>query len=104
MIPLELVKEHLRIVDDSENRYLEGLTLAAIKLFERQTSRILVRPRELPKDEPRAVELDDLITLGILLMVSHWYENREATSTQTISEIPLGIAACWGPHRFYNVR
>ena len=103
MIELQDVKEHLRVVGEHEDNYLNALTLAACKLFEAQTGRILVKPQELPADEPKAVELDDLIKWGLLLTIGHWYENREATTSLTLAEIPLGVAACWGPYRFYNL-
>jgi uncharacterized phiE125 gp8 family phage protein len=41
------------------------------------------------------VEVDNCpqtIKLAILLLVSHWYSHREATTEATLSNIPLGVA------------
>ena len=103
MLHIDDVKKHLRIFGDCEDDYLAALVLGACKLFETNTHRKLVRPQELPKNDPRAVELDELITVGILLTVGHWYENREASSSLNLREIPMGVSACWAPYTFHNV-
>jgi len=36
---------------------------------------------------------------AILLMVSHWYENRESASAHNLSEAPFGVSALLLPHR-----
>ena len=103
LVHLDRVKEHLRIVGDHDDFYLTALTHAAKELFETQTGRILVQPQGLPKDEPRAIEINELITIGMLLCIGQWYENREASTSLTLNEIPLGVSACWGSYRWYNV-
>lgn len=34
-----------------------------------------------------------VIVLAILMLVAHWYQNREASAAQSLSEIPLGVNA-----------
>lgn len=36
---------------------------------------------------------------AILMLVSHWYENRNAASEKAMTEIPLGVEAMIGLHR-----
>ena len=103
IIKIKDVKEHLKIDDDTEDNYLEALVNAAHRLFERQTGRILIPEGEPVEVDPPEIQIDDLIKQGILLTVGHWYENREATTSRTLSNIPLGVSACWGSYRYYNI-
>ncbi len=46
------------------------------------------------------------IRLGMLMLIAHWYENREATVvTQSLQAVnlPLGVAALWAPFRRMRV-
>jgi uncharacterized phiE125 gp8 family phage protein len=36
---------------------------------------------------------------AILLLVGHWYENRESSSPHNLSEVPFGVSALLLPHR-----
>lgn len=103
MIEVDEVKSALRISDDNDDSYIGFLIKAAIKLYERRTNRLLVRPLELPEDNPKAVELDESIKQGVILVVGHWYENREASTSLTLSDIPLGVSACWESDRFFHI-
>ena len=38
-------------------------------------------------------EIPAVLLHAVKLLVGHWYENREATNTLTIKDIPLGIDA-----------
>jgi len=42
------------------------------------------------------------LKLAIKLLTAHFYENREATTMLTISELPLGIAAIIEPYRTWQ--
>ena len=51
-----------------------------------------------------AADVPASIKAAINLLVSHWYENREAVLTGTIAtELPLGVAAILAPHRRVGV-
>ncbi|MEQ7870743.1 head-tail connector protein [Chromohalobacter salexigens] len=44
------------------------------------------------------------IRVALLLLVGHWYENREQVITGTItSEVPMGVAALLSPYRIHAV-
>jgi uncharacterized phiE125 gp8 family phage protein len=41
---------------------------------------------------------------AILMLVGHWYENRETVNVgQTVTEVPLGVTALLGPYRRLGV-
>jgi uncharacterized phiE125 gp8 family phage protein len=46
------------------------------------------------------------IKQAILLMVGHWYRNREAVSDYIMSQVPMGVNALLDPHRItvFNYR
>jgi hypothetical protein len=38
----------------------------------------------------------------MLMLIGHWYENREATIVGTnVMELPMSVANCWWPDRFF---
>jgi uncharacterized phiE125 gp8 family phage protein len=39
-----------------------------------------------------------------LLLIAHWYQNREAVAEGTFNEIPLAVEALAGPFRTPTVR
>lgn len=39
---------------------------------------------------------------AILLLVSHWYENREAVTATAMTDLPMGVAALIAPYRIYG--
>jgi uncharacterized phiE125 gp8 family phage protein len=51
-----------------------------------------------PKDVPAPIRH------AILMLVGHWYENREMVNVgQTVTEVPLGVTALLGPYRQLGV-
>ena len=38
---------------------------------------------------------------AVLLMVGHWYENREAVTEADMSDLPMGVSALLSPHRVW---
>lgn len=43
----------------------------------------------------------DAVKMAIKLLLAHWFENREASSTQTLTDIPHGVAALLANHRSF---
>ncbi|MCT8506142.1 head-tail connector protein [Chromohalobacter moromii] len=64
-------------------------------------------------DEPESVTISATvgyetippdIRVALLLLVGHWYENREQVITGAItSEVPMGVAALLAPYRIHAV-
>lgn len=65
VLDVDAVKEHLRIENDEEDDYLEGL-IAQAQAAAEDYCRV-----EFGSDAPQPVRL------AVLLMVSHYYENRD---------------------------
>ncbi|WP_286903113.1 head-tail connector protein [Vreelandella sedimenti] len=51
-----------------------------------------------------AVEPAPGVEIAILLLIAHWYENRESVAIGTItSEVPMGVDMLLAPHRIHAV-
>ncbi|MDE1466086.1 head-tail connector protein [Spartinivicinus poritis] len=102
MIELTLVKKHLNIEDDitEDDAYVQVLTEAAIAHFESTTQRQLVK--ENPTDT--AVVITREIEIGLLMLIGHWYNNRESVVIGgVVSELPLSTQTIWNKYRFKSL-
>ena len=88
-----------------DDTYLQHLVKASVIGFETKTNRILYPDTNLPADAPyNALAMDSLIKQGILMLISHFYENREPVNIGNIvSSIPLTFEFIFEPHRFFNL-
>lgn len=105
MIDLGTVKAHLRVDGDEEDSLIQGYADAAISTFELWTNRRLIAEGEaLPDPVGNALIITKAVRQGALLLIGHWYANREAVATGTIAtELPLATNALWRPHRWVNL-
>lgn len=107
MIELVTVRTHCRIDEDdtSEDSLLTIYTGAAKRYVETWTRRKLYVTNSDPgftTDEDHLL-LDDDVRTAMLLLIGHWYSNREAVSDKNISEVPLAVGALLQPYRIYGV-
>lgn len=107
-IELSVVRGHCRIDDDftGDDNLLEIYTGAAARYVETWTRRKLYKTNDEPgfADDPDRLLLDDDIRTAMLLLIGHWYANREAVNIGNItSEIPLAVEALLQPHRIYGL-
>lgn len=108
IINLETVREHCRIDadDTSEDSLLTIYIGAAKRHIEKWTRRNLYETNAdagFDTDEDRLL-LDDDIRLVVLLLVGHWYENREASVTGvSVSTLPLAVESLLQPYRIYGL-
>ena len=93
MIDLPIVKAHLRVDHDDEDALIEGYRDAALSAFETWTNRTLTDPAQALPDPPgNAIALSKSIQQGALLLIGHWYANREGVALGTISTtVPLAV-------------
>ncbi|WP_116425392.1 head-tail connector protein [Pseudomonas citronellolis] len=105
MLDLGNVKVHLRVRHSSEDGYIEGLVAAAVVAFNDRTNRTLVGPdEELPDPVGNSLKITKAIEQGILLLVGHWYVNREDVVIGTIATaLPKATEFLWQPYRWVNV-
>ncbi|EFA4879816.1 phage gp6-like head-tail connector protein [Escherichia coli] len=52
-----------------------------------------------PEDDPDGLLIADDILLALMLLVGHWYENRENSSDVSKTTIPFGFSVLLEPYR-----
>jgi hypothetical protein len=88
-IDLGLAKAQVRVTHDSENALIGSYIAAAQAWVERYTGLTLT-------EEDTPPELDQTM----LLLVGHWYQNREAAVVGTISgDLAMAVKELAGPFR-----
>ncbi|MFG0630087.1 head-tail connector protein [Pseudomonas sp. xss_2] len=99
MIDLANVKMHLRVDGDEEDALIGGYVEAAKAHVEQHCDRKLV---EADPVEPEEMGLTRDVEQAILLLVGHWYANREAVAVGTIATaMPLAVERLlWYRKRF----
>ncbi|KAB0489644.1 head-tail connector protein [Pseudomonas vancouverensis] len=89
MIDLANVKMHLRVDGDEEDALIGGYIEAAKAHVEQHCDRKLV---DGDPAEPAEMGLTRDVEQAILLLVGHWYANREAVAVGTIATaMPLAV-------------
>lgn len=90
-ISLEQARTHLNIEDAfvADDNYIAGLIIAARRKVELDTRRTFGGSNPTLVDDDR-----DLAGQAILLIVGHWYANREAVAVDARagSELPMSVS------------
>ncbi|PUA43458.1 phage gp6-like head-tail connector protein [Pseudomonas protegens] len=98
MLDLARVKLHLRVDVDDEDALIEGYIAAAKSHIAQHCDRELVESG--PVTEPDQMGLTADVEQAILLLVGHWFENREAVASG-LSAVPLAVdRLLWYRKRF----
>lgn len=98
----EEIKSHLRLDDGlySDGDFLKLLAQAVQKRTETYLNRKLYAPEEtIPEDEPDGMHLTDDVRLAMLMLVSHFYENRSTITDVEKLETPMSFRWLAGPYR-----
>lgn len=96
MIELSLVKTHLRVDHGDEDALIQGYLDAALAHVEQHCDRVMVETPVLPEE----MGLTKDVQQAILLLVGHWYANREAVASGLV-EVPLAVGRLlWYRKRF----
>lgn len=114
MLELDIIKQQVRLEPDEveDDTLLDTYATAAQRLVENMTRRTLyATAAEIPTDtetgeslDPDALVLDDDITTAMLLLIGHWYANRESVVIGSISsELPMAVNALVKPYQHFNV-
>ncbi|SFW77376.1 head-tail connector protein [Pseudomonas sp. NFACC04-2] len=89
MIDLARVKLHLRVDDDEEDSLIGGYIEAAKSHVAMHCDRELVEGMPV---EPEQMGLTPDVEQAILLLVGHWFANREGVALGSISTtVPLAV-------------
>ncbi|WP_330509300.1 head-tail connector protein [Pseudomonas putida] len=99
MLDLATVKMHLRVDGNEEDTLIGGYVAAAKAHIEQHCDRKLV---ETDPVEPEEMGLTGDVEQAVLLLVGHWYANREAVAVGTIATaMPLAVERLlWYRKRF----
>lgn len=114
MLELDIIKQHVRLEldDDTQDSLLESYAGAAWDQVQAQTGRNLyVTKNDIPVDaetgdsaDDHALVLNDAVTAAMLLMIGHWFENREVVVIgASASELPMAVNALIKPYQHYNL-
>lgn len=98
MPTLEELRQQCRIEDDSGDTLLTLYAEAARGAAERFLNRPLVTEGEDISGD--ALPLTPDIKLALMMMVGHWYANREAVSPEQLTPVPFSYRALLEPYRF----
>ncbi len=99
---LDKLKLQARIDTDEEDELLKGYVEAALAHVEQHCDRTLVVPEHGVELAPEQMALTPDVWQAVVLLVAHWYANREAVVIGTISSsVPLGFERLlWYRKRF----
>jgi uncharacterized phage protein (predicted DNA packaging) len=108
MLDLSLVKEHCRIDPDvdEDDQLLKKYIAAAARYVENYTRRHLYKSAD---DNGFADDCDRLllteeVQAAMLLLVGHWYANREtAVIGQTAASVPYAVESLLQPFKIYGL-
>lgn len=100
----EEIKRQLRLEDDdnTEDELLTAIGAAA----ESRTRTFLNRPlyakeEDVPDGDERGLVVSADLRLAMLMLVTHFYENRSASSEVEKMEAPMAYNWLAAPYRFY---
>ncbi|MFP2457000.1 head-tail connector protein, partial [Escherichia coli] len=91
LLTMEEIKAQLRLDEDfdTDDRHLQLLACAAQKRTETYLNRKLYAPDEtIPDSDPDGLHLPDDIRLGMLMLISHFYENRSSVTEVEKLDMP----------------
>ncbi|MGV8944667.1 head-tail connector protein [Thermomonas sp.] len=96
---LVTVKQQLDVTRTDQDALLQGYIDAAKVHIEQHCDRTIVTAA--PVDDSQMLATPD-VEQALLMIVAHWYENREAVATGTIATvIPIGVERLlWYRKRF----
>ncbi|UAK18656.1 head-tail connector protein [Kluyvera sp. CRP] len=103
LLTLEEIKRQLRLEEDysDEDSLLETLGKAAQARTETYLNRTLYDSSTgVSADDPDGLIMSEDIKLGMLLLVTHFYENRSSVSEVEKTEMPQSYTWLVGPYRF----
>lgn len=105
-ITLEQVKYQCRIDHDAEDRLLMMYINSAYRAVETFTDKQLFFD-EIPSDvdKDRSILLDYDINQACLMLIAHWYANREtvANNMVNVAQMPFAVEFLLSPYRFMGV-
>lgn len=101
LLTLQEIKDQLKLDSDDEDTLLELLGNAVQKRTETFLNRTLYeKPEDIPEEDTEGLTLSSDLKLGMLLLLTHYYENRSSVSEVEKLEMPMSFTWLVGPYRF----
>lgn len=105
-LTLEQVKHQCRIDHNDEDSLLMLYISSAYRAVETFTDKTLffdVLPPDVDKD--RSIVLSDDINQACLMLIAHWYANREtvASNMANMAQVPYAVDFLLQPYRYMGV-
>ncbi|MBF7956132.1 head-tail connector protein [Rahnella victoriana] len=108
VLDLDIVKNHCRVesdftLDDSLFQIYTGAAKRYVETWTRRTLYLLNTDPGFDTDENRLL-LDDDIRAAMLLLIGHWYANRESVVVgDNVVTLPLAVESLLQPYRVYGL-
>jgi uncharacterized phage protein (predicted DNA packaging) len=80
MIPVALLKSHLRIPHDLEDALLAEYEAAAVSFLERRSGETWTD-----------MHAPERVRLAVMQLVAHWYANRTPVTEESLASIPMSV-------------
>lgn len=108
MIDSDVVKQHCRIDTDftGDDDLMKVYTGAAARYVQTWTRRTLYENESSPgyANDQNSILLNDDVKAAMLLLIGHWYANREAAIVgASASKLPLAVESLLQPYRIYGL-
>ncbi len=108
MLTKEQVKQHCNIEQDftEDDAWIDTGIKAAERYVEKWTRRRLYEKADDPlyMADPDALLYGDDVEMAMLMLIAHWYTNRETVSTgSTTSALAFSTEALLQPYRIYGL-
>ena len=96
MVSLKMIKRHLFIpeADTRHDAYLRALVPVAQEVIEGELNAPIVR-----NAEQDGVMISQGLRHAALLLVGHWFNHREAATSENLRHLPFGIRSLVGQYR-----
>jgi uncharacterized phage protein (predicted DNA packaging) len=96
---IDELKAHINLDHDEDNDLLKTYANAAKITIENYLNRKLYNA-SVPDSDSNGIVVNDAIKVAVLMLVSHWYDNREAvTINGNVSALPLAYQMLINPYR-----
>ena len=104
LIPVTDIRRHIRSTRNDEDDYLLLLLSAAVSHFGDYTGRVLLPQDTAPENlNSEDIPMQPSIQQGLLLLIGHWYENREMTTDRPLSVAPAATYDLWSPFVWFHL-
>ena len=100
ILTVEEVKNHLRIEENDEDSYIEGLIRQAQAAAE-DFCRVSLDEQTITDEDgtERTIPVPEPVRLAVLLMVSHYYENRDNPDRAVYGTMRIAFENLLYPYR-----